>query len=77
MFDDRVYKRGACALHTLRCTVGDDEFFTVLRSWIGTRSGTSVTTEEFLAHASAETATDVEALLRPWLYETALPALPS
>ena len=77
MFDDRVYKRGACAVHTLRCEVGDDAFFAMLRSWIGTRSGTAVTTEEFLAHAGAETASDVEGLLRPWLYETALPELPS
>ena len=31
MFDDRVYKRGALTLHTLRLTVGDDAFFDLLR----------------------------------------------
>ena len=33
MFDDRVYKRGALLLHALRRTVGDEAFFTILRTW--------------------------------------------
>lgn len=77
MFDDRVYKRGACAVHALRCSVGDEAFFSMLRSWTSSRSGTSVTTEEFLEHASTSTGADVVALLDPWLHETALPPLPS
>jgi aminopeptidase N len=77
MFDDRVYKRGACALHALRTYVGDEKFFETLRTWVATRSGECVTTEEFLAHASSTTGTDVEALLDPWLNEVELPALPS
>jgi aminopeptidase N len=33
MFDDRVYKRGAHALHALRRTTGDALFFGFLRTW--------------------------------------------
>ncbi len=32
MFDDRLYKRGALTLHVLRCSVGDDRFFALLRA---------------------------------------------
>lgn len=77
MFDDRVYKRGACALHALRVKVGDEAFFEVLRTWVASRAGTSVTTEEFLEHAASVSGSDVESLLTPWLRELELPALPS
>lgn len=76
MFDDRVYKRGALTLHALRLAVGDDAFFAVLRDWAAARTGESVTTGEFLGFASAHTGTDVAALLRPWLYDAALPPYP-
>ncbi len=33
MFDDRVYKRGALALHVLRRRIGDENFFALLRDW--------------------------------------------
>ena len=33
MFDDRVYKRGALTLHVLRRTIGDENFFELLRDW--------------------------------------------
>lgn len=76
MFDDRVYKRGALALHALRLAIGDDAFFGLLRAWVAEYDGRSVTTEEFLDFASAQTGRDAHALLRTWLYEEALPAYP-
>ncbi|TQK72671.1 M1 family metallopeptidase [Nocardioides sp. SLBN-35] len=76
MFDDRVYKRGALALHALRIAVGDDAFFAVLRDWASSRAGESVTTGDFLDFASAHTGADVAAVLGPWLYDAALPAYP-
>ncbi|MBF4162932.1 M1 family metallopeptidase [Nocardioides acrostichi] len=76
MFDDRVYKRGALTLHTLRVAAGDEAFFELLRSWVATFSGRSVTTEDFLAHASSLTRLDATSLLAPWLYERAVPPLP-
>ena len=53
MFDDRVYKRGALTLHALRLTIGDDRFFDLLRAWVATHSGRTVTTDDFL-HLAAD-----------------------
>ena len=75
MFDDRVYKRGALALHTVRQAVGDDDFFALLQSWVTEHTGGSVTTEDFLEFATEQTGVDITELLRPWLYDTALPEL--
>lgn len=76
MFDDRVYKRGALALHALRMTCGDLAFFALLQEWTRTRSHGSVSTADFILTADHVTGLDSETLLHPWLYEEALPAMP-
>lgn len=76
MFDDRVYKRGALALHALHRTVGDDDFFAVLRTWVARHGGGNATTADFLAVATEVTGIDADTFFDPWLNETALPALP-
>ena len=48
MFDDRVYKRGALLLHALRRTVGDESFFTILRTWADRHQHATVSTELFV-----------------------------
>ena len=77
MFDDRVYQRGALALHALRIEVGDEAFFEVLRTWVAEHTGGSVDTEMFLDHVERVTDADAREVLRPWLFETALPDLPA
>ena len=75
MFDDRVYKRGALALHALRRACGDLAFFALLQEWTrGMRHG-SVSTAEFILTADRVTGLDSESLLHPWLYEESLPPL--
>ncbi|MGW4565419.1 M1 family metallopeptidase [Streptomyces sp. NPDC004561] len=76
IFDDRVYNRGACTLHALRLTLGDDRFFTMLRGWHHIHRGRSADTAAFIAHAGRSMPTTVEPLLRAWLYDTHLPPLP-
>jgi aminopeptidase N len=75
MFDDRVYKRGALALHALRGFTGDDDFFRILRSWTAENRFGSVTTAQFLAHAENVCARPVDAVLDDWLFERDLPRL--
>ncbi|BBE23697.1 putative peptidase M1, membrane alanine aminopeptidase [Arthrobacter sp. MN05-02] len=76
MFDDRVYKRGALALHALRKATGDDAFFGLLRAWSGEYRFGSVTTPDFMALAARVLdGIGVEALLSPWLFAEDLPAL--
>jgi aminopeptidase N len=80
MFDDRVYKRGACTLHALRTTVGDERFFRILREWTSRFRHANASTGDFISLADevcVEVAGfDASSLLQPWLYETRLPALP-
>lgn len=74
MFDDRIYKRGALALHSLRQVVGDDPFFELLRDWVRHFSGDSVTTDDFITHAAQYTDLDLRPLWRAWLFSEQLPA---
>lgn len=75
MFDDRVYKRGALALHALRLTLGDDAFFDILRGWTTEYAHRAVTTADFRTFL-ADRGHEVDALLDAWLDATALPQLP-
>lgn len=76
MFDDRVYKRGALALHALRLRCGDLAFFALLHDWTAANRHGSVSTAGFILAADRTTGLDTEALLHPWLHEAALPPLP-
>ena len=76
MFDDRVYKRGALALHALRRTVGDDSFFDLLRAWVANHSGGNVTTADFVTMAVERTGADLTDLFVAWLHRRELPDLP-
>ncbi|GAA1935152.1 M1 family metallopeptidase [Microbacterium aoyamense] len=77
MFDDRVYKRGALALHAVRLTIGDGPFFALLRAWTQRFGGRTATTADFVALAEEVSGMPLAGLLRGWLDERRLPALPS
>lgn len=77
MFDDRVYKRGALALHALRIQCGDLAFFTLLKEWTRTHRHGSVSTGDFILMANGVAGIDAEAVLHPWLFELTLPPLPA
>ncbi|NYD79409.1 M1 family metallopeptidase [Arthrobacter cupressi] len=77
LFDDRVYKRGALALHAVRTACGDEAFFGLLRRWTADFRHGSVSTADFVATAdSVVPGLDCAAVLEPWLYHKALPPLP-
>jgi aminopeptidase N len=75
MFDDRLYKRGALALHAMRLQLGDALFSALLRDWVADNEHGTVTTDQFELHANRYGA--VSPLLRHWLHQAALPELPS
>lgn len=77
MFDDRVYKRGALLLHALRLTVGDDAFFSLLRTWVERHRYGSVTSEMFESLAADVTGSSLAQLFRAWLRQRPLPDLPA
>ncbi|MGO0575964.1 M1 family metallopeptidase [Ornithinimicrobium panacihumi] len=76
MFDDWVYKRGALTLHALRVEVGDELFFEILRTWVKTQRGRSVTTAQFVEHCAEVAGRDLADVLTPWLEDRKLPKLP-
>ena len=73
MFDDRIYKRGALTLHSVRQAIGDAAFFELLRAWVATHSGGTVTTDDFLAMAAAHSPVDLRPLWDAWLFSEPLP----
>ena len=85
MFDDRVYKRGALAVHVLRTELGDEAFFDLLRDWVAAHRHGSVTTDEFVSHVEAfvrgassgggDAGAWAHDLLERWLWTRPLPAL--
>jgi aminopeptidase N len=77
MFDDRLYKRGALLVHALRLTLGDDTFFTMLREWTSRHALGSVSTADFIQHATEFGGPSIAPLINEWLFNLALPALPS
>ncbi len=56
MFDDRVYKRGALTLHALRLHLGDEAFWSLLRTWVSDHEHGSVSTADFIEHVAAHDA---------------------
>jgi len=73
MFDDRLYRRGALTLHTLRGQLGDAPFFAVLREWTATHRHGTATTEDFIALAERHAGRSLRGFFDAWLFQTALP----
>lgn len=76
MFDDRLYERGGLTVHVLRCALGDDAFFRMLRDWTRNHRHGAVTTADFTAHAQRYAASPLDGLFDAWLREPSLPPLP-
>ncbi|MGA7147314.1 MAG: M1 family metallopeptidase [Microbacterium sp.] len=76
MFDDRVYKRGALTLYALRMRAGDAVFSQLLREWVSSRGGETVTTADFRTLATRVVGAEADGVLTAWLDDTGLPPLP-
>jgi hypothetical protein len=74
LFDGPVYIRGAMTLQALRVTIGDQDFFRLLRRWASSRAGGNVTTDEFIALAERISGQDLDAFFQTWLFTPEKPA---
>ena len=77
MFDERVYRRGALALHVLRRGGGDAAFFGLLQAWCSRYRHGNADTGNFLDLADgiyAAAGVSASGLLAPWLYAPEVPA---
>jgi aminopeptidase N len=73
LFTYNSYDGGAVILHALRKTIGDDQFFTLLRKWVADNSGTARTTEDFVHLANEVSGRDLSEFFATWLYADHLP----
>ena len=73
MFHTPVYDRGAMTLQALREKVGDDLFFTILRSWYAENRNGNVTTADFIALAERLSGQQLDEFFDVWLYEEGRP----
>jgi aminopeptidase N len=64
-------------LHALRLRVGDEVFFTILRTWTARFHNGNATTEDFVALAEEISGEQLDDFFESWLYEPGLPELPS
>lgn len=74
MFDDRVYKRGALALHAIRSAIGDEAFFAMLRTWTTEHRHGTVTAADFRRLAATAAGRPLDDLIDAWVYSAALPS---
>ena len=72
-----VYDRGAMTLQALRTTVGDPDFFRILRAWPAAHRYGNGTTAEFIALANQISGQNLNALFQAWLYTPGKPPLPT
>ncbi|MFD0526880.1 M1 family aminopeptidase [Kitasatospora arboriphila] len=74
---DAVYIRGAMTLHALRTTIGDRDFFDLLRTWARTHRYGTVDTGDLLRLAEKISHRDLGPLFDAWLHTAAKPPLPT
>ncbi|MGH3774278.1 MAG: M1 family metallopeptidase [Pseudonocardiaceae bacterium] len=68
-----VYTRGAMALQALREKVGDEDFFTALRTWATERRGGNGSVADFLALLEQVSGEQVDDVAQTWLFTPARP----
>jgi len=77
MFDGgNIYNAGGLVLYALGVEVGEDTLYEILSTWAATYAGTSVTTEQFEAHASEIAGRDLTEFFDSWLRGESLPDFP-
>jgi aminopeptidase N len=75
LFSASVYYRGGMTLQALRERVGDDDFFTILRTWVDEHRDATASTQDLVALAERTSGEELSALFDEWLYAPELPDL--
>ncbi len=73
LFSPTVYYRGAMALQALREQVGDEDFFTILRTWLDDHTDDVASTEDLVALAERVSGEKLDGLFEAWLYDPEQP----
>lgn len=70
-----TYAKAGWILHMLRKEVGDEMFFALLRHYVDTKAGTSVSTQEFVEMVNSFTGKNFSWFFNQWLYVAGHPEL--
>jgi aminopeptidase N len=73
IFAPAVYDRGAMTLQALRHRVGDDAFWSILRTWAAEQGGGTGSTEQLVALAERVSGQDLGGFFDAWLSTSARP----
>ncbi len=76
LFDAKIYKGGALALHALRKEVGDEKFFEILKGYASKFHDGTATTEDLIALSSQVAEKDLQPFFDKWVYASELPPVP-
>nr|WP_246299382.1 M1 family aminopeptidase [Nocardioides panaciterrulae] len=74
LFDRSVYERGAMTLEALRQRIGEDAFWTLLRTWLQQHAAGTGSTGQFQALAERVSGADLSGFFDAWLRATERPA---
>ncbi|HSF85083.1 MAG TPA: M1 family metallopeptidase [Acidimicrobiia bacterium] len=75
LFNGAVYRRGGLTLHALRLEIGDEAFFTTLRTYVDRFGGSTARTADFIAVAEEISGQELDDLFDAWLYAPDVPEL--
>jgi hypothetical protein len=73
LFSFPVYARGAMTLQALRKTVGTDDFFEILHTWVADHSGATGSTDQFIELSESISGQELSAFFDGWLFTGAKP----
>jgi aminopeptidase N len=76
LFNSGVYSWGGLALHALRLKIGDEAFFSTLKTYASRFKNSNVRPKDFIAIAEEISKTPLQAFFDDWLYSGNIPAIP-
>lgn len=74
IFDEPIYERGGMTMQALRNRIGEEDFWSLIRTWLDTKAGGNGTSEEFEALAAQVSGQDLTGFFTAWLRTGAKPA---
>jgi hypothetical protein len=77
LFNAGVYNWGALALHALRLTIGEDAFFSTLKTYASRFKNGNVKPKDLIAIAEEISKSDLKAFFNEWIYSGNIPDIPA
>ena len=74
MFAPPTYEKSASVLHMLRLKLGNDAFFSFIRSIVNTFPGGNISTAEFIDQAEQAGGEDLSQFFQQWIYSPGIPS---